>query len=114
MFAPTNYCSRYAWRPAGNSPPHKTHAHKDAAASAEFQGTLCVQLKDLNVAGGRPVRVWVADEHCYGLIPVVRRCWTLRGVRPTAPHQTQYEGAIPTARRTWTGSMRRSLRVCRA
>ncbi len=71
--------------------PRKTHAHKDAVASAAFQRTLCTQLKNLNVAGGRPVRVWVADEHRYGLIPVVRRCWTLRGVRPTAPYQTKYE-----------------------
>jgi transposase len=71
--------------------PRKTHAQKDAAASAAFQQTLCAQLKNLNVAGGRPVRVWVADEHRYGLIPVVRRCWTLRGVRPTAPYQTKYE-----------------------
>jgi transposase len=71
--------------------PRKTHAQKDAAASAEFQRTLCAQLKNLNVAGGKRVRVWVADEHRYGLIPVVRRCWTLRGVRPTAPYQTKYE-----------------------
>ena len=71
--------------------PRKTPAHKDAAASAEFQRTLCAQLKNLNVAGGKPVRVWVADEHRYGLIPVVRRCWSLRGVRPTAPYQTKYE-----------------------
>jgi transposase len=71
--------------------PRKTHAQKDAAASAEFQRTLCAQLKNLNVAGGKRVRVWVADEHRYGLIPVVRRCWTLRGVRPTVPYQTKYE-----------------------
>ena len=71
--------------------PRKTHAEKDAAASAAFQQTLCAQLRSLNVAGGRPVRVWVADEHRYGLIPVVRRCWTLRGVRPTAPYQTKYQ-----------------------
>jgi transposase len=71
--------------------PRKTHAHKDAAASVKFQRTLCAQLKNLNVAGGKRVRVWVADEHRYGLIPVVRRCWTLRGVRPTAPYQTKYE-----------------------
>lgn len=71
--------------------PRKTHAQKDAAASAEFQRTLCAQLKTLNVAGGRRVRVWVADEHRYGLIPVVRRCWSLRGRRPTAPYQTRYE-----------------------
>ncbi len=71
--------------------PRKAHAQKDAAASAAFQQTLCERLKSLNVAGGRPVRVWVADEHRYGLIPVVRRCWTLRGVRPTAPYQTKYQ-----------------------
>jgi len=71
--------------------PRKTHAQKDAAQGAEFQRTLCEQLRNLNVAGGRRVRVWVADEHRYGLIPVVRRCWTLRGVRPTAPYQTKYE-----------------------
>ncbi len=35
--------------------------------------------------------LWVADEHRYGLIPVVRQCWTLRGVRPTVPYRTKYE-----------------------
>ncbi len=71
--------------------PRKTHAKKDAAKAIEFQETLCDKLKSLNVAGGRPVRLWVADEHRYGLIPVVRKCWTLRGLRPTAPYQTKYE-----------------------
>ena len=71
--------------------PRKTHAHKDAAQAAEFQRTLCERLRNLNVAGGRRVRLWVADEHRYGLIPVVRKCWTLRGLRPTAPYQTKYE-----------------------
>lgn len=71
--------------------PRKTHALKDAAASVHFQQTLCDRLRNLNVAGGRPVRLWVADEHRYGLIPVVRKCWTLRGLRPTAPYQTKYE-----------------------
>jgi transposase len=71
--------------------PRKTHAQKDAAAAEQFQQTLCEQLANLNVAGGRPVRLWVADEHRYGLIPVVRKCWTLRGVRPTVPYRTKYE-----------------------
>jgi transposase len=71
--------------------PRKAHAQKDVAASIAFQQTLCEQLKNLNVDGGRPVRVWVVDEHRYGLIPVVRRCWTLRGIRPTAPYQTKYQ-----------------------
>jgi transposase len=71
--------------------PRRTHARKDAAQAAEFQRTLCEKLRNLNVAGGKPVRLWVADEHRYGLITVVRKCWTLRGERPTAPYQTRYE-----------------------
>jgi transposase len=71
--------------------PRKTHAKKDAAQGAEFQQTLCDKLKNLSVAGGKPVRIWVIDEHRYGLIPVVRKCWTLKGLRPTAPYQTKYE-----------------------
>ena len=71
--------------------PRKAHAKKDAAQAAEFQQQLCAKLKNLNVADGKPVRIWVADEHRYGLISVVRKCWTLRGERPTAPYQTKYE-----------------------
>ncbi len=71
--------------------PRKTHAKKDARQAAEFQRTLCDKLKSLNVAGGKVVRIWVADEHRYGLIPVVRKCWTLRGLRPKVPYQTKYE-----------------------
>jgi transposase len=71
--------------------PRKTHAQKDVTAVARFQHTLCEQLASLNVAGGKPVRLWVADEHRYGLIPVVRKCWTLRGMRPTVPYRTKYE-----------------------
>ncbi len=71
--------------------PRKTHAAKDAAPNTEFQQTLCARLKNLSVAGGKPVRIWVVDEHRYGLIPVVRRCWSLRGLRPVAPYRTKYE-----------------------
>ena len=71
--------------------PRKTHVQKDAAQTAAFQRTLCERLANLNVAGGRRVRIWVADEHRYGLIPVLRKCWTLRGVRPTAPYRTKYQ-----------------------
>lgn len=71
--------------------PRKTHAHQDAAQAAEFQRTLCERLRSLKVAGGKRVRLWVADEHRYGLIPVVRKCWSLRGRRPTAPYQTKYQ-----------------------
>ena len=71
--------------------PRKTHVAKNAAQTEEFQQTLCEKLRNLSVAGGKPVRIWVADEHRYGLIPVVRRCWSLSGVRPVAPYRTRYE-----------------------
>jgi hypothetical protein len=41
--------------------PRKTPAQNDAAPSAEFQRTPGARLKSLNVAGGRRVRLWVAD-----------------------------------------------------
>jgi len=71
--------------------PRKAHAKQDAVEAALFQQQLADKLKHLNVAGGRPVRIWVSDEHRYGLIPVIRKCWSLRGVRPKAPYQTRYE-----------------------
>jgi transposase len=40
--------------------PRKAHAQKDAAQAAEFQRKLCDRLKNLNVTGGKPVRIWVA------------------------------------------------------
>lgn len=71
--------------------PRKAHAQKDAAQAQAFQQTLCEKLASLKVAGGKKVRIWVMDEHRYGLIPVMRRCWTLRGERPKAPYQTKYQ-----------------------
>lgn len=78
--------------------PRKAHTQKDAAQVEAFQQTLSERLKSLSVAGGRRVRIWVVDEHRYGLIPVVRKCWTLRGLRPVAPYQTKYQwGYLYTA-----------------
>jgi transposase len=71
--------------------PRKTHAKKDAVQASEFQQQLCAKLRSLNIASGKKVRIWVLDEHRYGLISVVRKCWTLRGERPTAPYQTKYQ-----------------------
>jgi len=71
--------------------PRKAHAQKNAAQADAFRQQLCDKLKRLKIAGGKKVRIWVMDEHRYGLIPVVRKCWTLRGQRPTAPYQTKYQ-----------------------
>ena len=70
--------------------PRKTHANKDAAATQTFRENLAEEL--LEVAGNaRKVRIWVCDEHRYGLLPVIRRCWGLRGVRVHAPYATRYQ-----------------------
>jgi hypothetical protein len=42
--------------------------------------------------GKRKVRVWGLDQHRYGLISFIRRCWTLRGHRPKAAYHPKYEG----------------------
>jgi len=70
--------------------PRKAHVKQDPALVAEFRATLAQKLGALT-AGAERVRLWVADEHRYGLLPVVRRAWALRGVRVTAPYATKYQ-----------------------
>ena len=71
--------------------PRKTHARKDAAATEAFKVELADRMKKLPIPPGSRVRIWVADEHRYGLISVVRKVWTLRGIKPVAPYQSCYE-----------------------
>ncbi len=70
--------------------PRKTHAKKDAAQAQAFKEELGARLAALPLEADRPVRVWMVDEHRFGLISVVRRCWSLRGVRAHAPYHTKY------------------------
>lgn len=70
--------------------PRKTHAKKDPAKVEEFRAHLADRLTELSTVGQK-VRVWVADEHRFGLLPVIRRCWSLRGVRVHAPYATRYQ-----------------------
>ena len=39
----------------------------------------------------RPVRVWTQDESRFGLITILRRRLTLRGVKPRAPYQHELQ-----------------------
>jgi len=71
--------------------PRKSHGKKDPAKAAKFKVNMAEQLKELGVPAGSKVRLWVADEHRYGLISVLRRVWSLRGYKPTAPYQTKYQ-----------------------
>jgi hypothetical protein len=52
-----------------------------------------VHLAGLELPPDRPVRLWVADEMRYGLLPVTRRVWSLRGTRPLCPVQPRYQWA---------------------
>lgn len=84
----------YGWlRRQGAKPkvPRKSHAKKDPVKAAEFKASLAEQLTALGVPTGAKVRLWVADEHRYGLISILRRVWSLRGYKPTAPYQTKYQ-----------------------
>lgn len=72
--------------------PRKTHAKKDAAKAEEFRTGLAAKLATLSAdTEDRPLRLWVLDEHRYGLLPVIRRCWSLKGVRVHVPYATRYQ-----------------------
>ena len=70
--------------------PRKTHAKKDAAKAEAFKTSLAEKLAEASAGAEGPVRLWVLDEHRYGLLPVIRRCWGLRGVRVHVPYATRY------------------------
>jgi transposase len=72
--------------------PRKSHVKKDPQAAAEFRQGLAERLAE--VIGGdvdQPVRIWVLDEHRYGLLPIIGRIWARRGVRVHAPYKTTYQ-----------------------
>lgn len=72
--------------------PRKSHAKKDQAKADAFKTQLPARLTELTgPAPAQPVRLWVLDEHRYGLLPVIRRVWARRGVRIHAPYATQYK-----------------------
>jgi len=72
--------------------PRKSHAKKDPAKTDAFKVELPARLTALvGPAPTQPVRLWVLDEHRYGLLPVIRRVWARRGVRVHAPYATKYQ-----------------------
>jgi transposase len=72
--------------------PRKSHAKKDPAKAAQFKAALPARLHEVvGSAPTQPVRLWVLDEHRYGLLPVIGRVWGRRGVRVHAPYATRYQ-----------------------
>ena len=51
---------------------------KAEAFKRDFLGILRRQP----ISGKRPIEIWFADESRYGLLPNLRRVWTLKGRRP--------------------------------
>lgn len=71
--------------------PRKAHHKQDPDEKEAFKRTFVDKLNDLEIPTGRPIRIWVEDEHRYGLISNTRRCWTLQGHRVVVPYQTKYQ-----------------------
>ena len=72
--------------------PRKSHAKKDPAKAKAFKAELPARLTAVvGPVPAQPVRLWVLDEHRYGLLPVLRRVWGRRGVRVHAPYATRYQ-----------------------
>ena len=71
--------------------PRPCHQKHDPAAAETFKATLAQTLTDLKLPASQPVRLWVADEMRYGLLPVTRRVWALEGVRVVVPVHPRYQ-----------------------
>lgn len=78
--------------------PRRAHQRRRHQESEQFKRALARRLWCLKLPRERPVRVWFADEHRYGLIAHQRRHWGLRRCRTHAAYRTRYEwGYLATA-----------------
>ena len=71
--------------------PRPSNPKKDPVKEQEFRETLADKMEDLCLPKDRPVRLWIYDEMRYGLLPLTRKVWCVKGVRPTAPSKRVYE-----------------------
>ncbi len=71
--------------------PRRKHRDQDPEEVEQFKQEIVLRLMQLDIPVDKRVRVWIQDEHRYGLISSVRRCWTLKGHRPTVPVQMKYQ-----------------------
>ena len=71
--------------------PRRGHAQQDPDEKQAFKEKIIDKLEAVDDFQGRRVRIWVEDEHRYGLISNIRRVWTLRGHRVVVPVQMKYQ-----------------------
>ena len=72
--------------------PRPNHEKGNPEAKESFKREILSRLESLAIPIHRNVHIWVEDELCssvtrrnenrYGLMKVIRRCWTLKGHRP--------------------------------
>ena len=71
--------------------PRPSHTKKDQQKVDEFKVTLADKLVALDLPKDQEVRLWVYDEMRYGLHPLLRKMWSLRGQRVIAPVNRRFE-----------------------
>ncbi len=71
--------------------PRKNHEKRNPDEAERFMGEIVTRLEELSIPDDRDIHIWVEDEHRYGLMSVIRRCWTIKGHRPKAVHNDKYE-----------------------
>jgi transposase len=71
--------------------PRPSHAKQDAEKVEHFKRDLTQKLMNFNLDRRKPLRLWIYDEMRYGLAPVTRRMWGLRGVPLVAPVHHRYQ-----------------------
>lgn len=71
--------------------PRPSHKKKDLQKVSDFRENLTQQLIDLRLDPKRPLRLWVYDEMRYGLAPVTRKMWTIKGNDIIAPVHHRYD-----------------------
>jgi transposase len=64
---------------------------KDEDQEAAFRVELADKMEVLNIPLDKNVRLWVYDEMRYGLHPLTRKMWCLRGVRAIAPSRIRFQ-----------------------
>lgn len=77
--------------------PRKTHAKQDPEEMEAFKQNIVDKLNEFEIPDNQRVRVWVEDEHRYGLISVVRR----DAARP--PTKGPLPSKIPVELCIWSG-----------
>ncbi len=76
---------------ASHKLPRKIHDDQDPDEKEAFKENIVDNLQGLDIPAGKSVRVWIQDEHRYGLISTIRRCWTLRGHEVRVPYKAEYK-----------------------